>query len=91
MNFLIPVHNEALYISHVLRDLFRLYPKAQVCLVDSMCSDESMYLARAYPIHVCRAREIGYAQALFCGYKFLVQHGWESVVQLDADGQHDIC
>ena len=90
MNFLIPVHNEALYISRLLRDIYRIYPHARVCLVDSCCSDESISLARSYPIHLCKAQEIGYAQALLCGYQFLVAHGWEHAIQIDADGQHDV-
>ena len=50
-----------------------------------------MELARAYPVFICRAQDIGYAPALFCGYQFLVDQGWDYVIQLDADGQHDVC
>jgi len=88
VNYLIPVHNEAVNISSLLRRILWVDSAAQICLVDSACCDESMGLANGYPVHI-RSAPKGYAQALAVGYRFAVQHQWTHLIQLDADGQHD--
>ena len=84
MNFLIPVHNEELALPKLLRLIFDLFPSANVCLVDSLCTDQSIDLAKVYPVHICRAQKLGYAQALSCGYAFILEKGWDDVIQLDS-------
>lgn len=87
MNYIIPVHNEAQSISKVVREIFSHDANPNICVVNSASTDESIDLSRGYHVHIIDAPQ-GYTQALACGYRYALEHNWNSLVQLDGDGQH---
>lgn len=87
MNYIIPAHNEAENISNVIRSIFYHDLEANICVVNSASSDQTTQLVKGYPVHVLEAPQ-GYAQALAVGYQYAYQHDWDSLIQLDGDGQH---
>ena len=87
MNYIIPVHNEAANISNVVRDIFSYDVEPHICIINSASSDESMELVRGYQVDVIDAPQ-GYSHALSHGYQYALKMGWDSLIQLDGDGQH---
>jgi glycosyltransferase involved in cell wall biosynthesis len=61
-----------------------------VCVVDDGSSDETGARARAAGATVLRLPlNLGVGGALRCGFRFAISNGYDIVVQVDADGQHD--
>src|SRR5690606_37132405 len=57
---------------------------------DDGSSDRTAEVARTQGAAMARHPfNMGYGAALQTGYKYAAQHGYEVLVQLDADGQHD--
>lgn len=86
-----PARNEASAIGGVLDRTLELCPSLGVLVVNDHSSDGTSRIARSRP----RVSVIdlpfwtGYGGALQTAYKFALQNGYDSVLQLDADGQHD--
>lgn len=60
------------------------------CVVDDGSSDATSARAAAAGATVLRLPvNLGVGGALRCGFRHAVQHGYDAVVQVDADGQHD--
>lgn len=91
---LIPAYNEENTIGALLDSLdaagVREY--ADVMVVDDCSSDLTGMIARAHgAVTVRNIFNLGYGSALQLGYKYAVRRGYDHVIQMDADGQHDIC
>lgn len=86
-----PARNEARDIGAVLDRTLELYPNLSVLVVNDHSSDATSKIARSRPrISVIDLPFwIGYGGALQTAYKFALRNGYDSVLQLDADGQHD--
>ena len=85
----IPAFNEAQNLPDVLRELATLsYP---IILVDDGSSDETSQVAAHLDVEVLRLSvNQGVGAALRAGFRFAVDRGYSSVVQVDADGQHPV-
>ena len=84
-----PAYNEARNIRRVVLDV-RQQVDADVLVVDDGSQDETAAEARAAGALVAvHAVNLGYGAALQTGYRFALRHGFDTVVQLDGDGQHD--
>ena len=85
----VPAWNEQSSIVKVIREL-----KAHdfdVLVVDDGSTDNTYSVSRlAGAITLRLPFNLGVGAALRCGFKYAVQHGYEAVVQCDADGQHPI-
>ncbi|MEC7986729.1 MAG: glycosyltransferase family 2 protein [Myxococcota bacterium] len=90
MLVILPAHNEEQSLPTVLRELLRLPLNMDICVVDSQCSDDTISLIRSYPVQILTAERKGYANALLCGYRYAQTCGAQTIVQLDADGQHPV-
>lgn len=93
MNFnswvLIPAHNEASSIADVLMDVRRSC-RLPILVVDSCSRDRTAAIAAQYADSVISVERVGYWCALQTGYQYLMNEcDVQSLVQLDADGQHD--
>ena len=83
----IPAHNEAATIESVVRGCLAHAP---VIVVDDGSSDNTGDLARAAGALVTRNDlGLGYDGAIERGFLRAAEEGFEAVVTLDADGQHD--
>jgi glycosyltransferase involved in cell wall biosynthesis len=87
---LVPAFNEAARIGRVLAGVRAAVPDATILVVDDGSTDETAAAARAAGAAVVRLPfNLGYGVATQTGYKFAVRGGYDCVVQLDADGQHE--
>jgi glycosyltransferase involved in cell wall biosynthesis len=85
----IPALNEAGRIRRVVEGVRRRVD-ADVLVVDDGSSDATAPEARAAgAITATHAANLGYGAALQTGYRYALRHGYDAVLQLDADGQHD--
>lgn len=86
----IPAFNESGAIGTVVRQILRVVPAIPVVVVDDGSSDDTSAVARAAGARVLRLPfNMGYGVALQTGYKFALREGYDCVVQMDADGQHE--
>ena len=87
---LVPAFNESARIGRVLSGIRAAAPGAAVLVVDDGSADDTAAVARAAGARVVRLPfNLGAGVAAQTGYKLAVREGFECVVQLDADGQHE--
>jgi glycosyltransferase involved in cell wall biosynthesis len=82
----IPCHNEAATLGEVVRVACRF---ADVIVVDDRSTDGSKAVARANGARVIAAAASGYDGALETGLACAFDGGYDFVVTMDADGEHD--
>ena len=87
---LLPAFNEAARIGRVLGGIRAAAPEATVLVVDDGSADDTAGVARAAGARVVRLPfNLGAGVAAQTGYKFAVREGFDCVVHLDSDGQHE--
>ena len=85
----VPAWNEQASIAKVISEL-KIHG-FDVLVVDDGSTENTFFTARsAGAITVRLPFNLGVGAALRCGFKYAVQHGYEAVVQCDADGQHPV-
>ncbi len=83
----IPAFNEAPRVGAVVRDTARFLP---VLVVDDGSADETASAAETAGATVLRQTpNQGKGAALKAAFEWAIHEGWDAVVTLDADGQHD--
>lgn len=90
----IPAYNEERNIVNVLEQLATPEIKAfaDILVVNDASKDATADIAQKYGVWVHTNRiNHGYGCSLQWGYRYAVRHGYRYVIQMDADGQHDIC
>ncbi len=89
MLVVIPAFNEQGRIGAVVAAALRQVD-AEVLIVDDGSRDGTAVEARAAGATVAsHAVNVGYGAALQTGYRYALRHGFDRVLQMDADGQHD--
>ncbi len=84
-----PAYNEARRIGSVIEDV-RNRVAGDVLVVDDGSTDDTAGEARRGGARVAvHPVNLGYGAALQTGYRYALRHGYDAVLQLDADGQHD--
>jgi glycosyltransferase involved in cell wall biosynthesis len=85
----IPAYREAGRIGRVLRAV-RAQVAADVLVVNDGSPDDTAAEALdAGAIVATHPVNLGYGSALQTGYRYALRHGYDAVLQMDADGQHD--
>jgi glycosyltransferase involved in cell wall biosynthesis len=85
-----PTFNEEGNLPAVLRAIAAARSDCDVLVVDDGSTDRSADVARELGADVLSHPENrGYGAALVSGYRHALGRGYETVVQVDADGQHD--
>ncbi|WKY48299.1 glycosyltransferase family 2 protein [Eubacteriaceae bacterium ES3] len=90
---IVPAYNEEESIGPFLetRSLSQIAMQADWLIVNDASTDQTAVIAGKYDVKVIsQVYNMGYGAALQLGYKYAVEQGYEYVLQLDADGQHDI-
>jgi glycosyltransferase involved in cell wall biosynthesis len=86
----LPAFNEAGSVGEVVREVFEKVPGADVLVVDDGSHDETSIRAREAGAVVAQLPfNLGVGGAMRTGFRFAVERGYDVVVQVDADGQHD--
>ena len=84
----IPAFNEALVIGSIVIQTLRYVPK--VIVVDDGSKDNTATIAECAGAEVLRmGTNQGKASAIMAGFTHAKESGYENVVMLDGDGQHD--
>ena len=91
---IMPAYNEEKNIGKVLEQLEQagICKYADVLVMNDASSDATNWLvkARGYTL-VTHVFNLGYGSALQLGYKYAIRRKYHYVIQMDADGQHDVC
>lgn len=91
---IIPAYNEEKNIGKVLQDIKAL-PVAQrldILVMNDASTDNTKEVVKENRcLLVNHVFNLGYGSGLQVGYKYAMRHGYECVIQMDADGQHDVC
>lgn len=87
---IIPAFNEAGKITTVIDRVHKAAPSADILVVNDGSRDRTAVLAtQADALVVSHSYNMGYGVAIQTGYKYAWRHGYDYVVQIDGDGQHD--
>lgn len=85
----IPAFNEAESIVSVLNEVSSLTPALDILVVDDGSTDNTFDLATRFGATTLRLPfNLGVGAAMRLGFKYAFLNGYQSVVQVDADGQH---
>lgn len=86
---LIPAHNEAQSVASVIREVAR-HTNARIVVIDDASSDDTAAVARQAGATVLSLSvQLGAWGALQTGMRFALRHGYQFVITMDADGQHE--
>ncbi len=91
---IIPAYNEESNIGSLLAQLEQPEIKdiADVLVMNDHSTDRTNMLVKLNNRElVSHVYNLGYCGGLRLGYKFAVRRGYKYVIQMDADGQHDVC
>jgi len=87
---LIPAYNEEAAIGAVVREVRALMPELPVLVVDDGSSDGTATLAKAAGAKVLSLPcHLGLGGCVQAGYRLAFELGYDEVVRIDGDGQHD--
>jgi len=87
---IIPVHNEGNSIARVISEVRATVPECDILVVDDASGDGSQKIARQLgAMVVALPINLGIGGAIQTGFKVAKQKGYEIVIQVDGDGQHD--
>ncbi|HCR40829.1 MAG TPA: glycosyltransferase family 2 protein [Lachnospiraceae bacterium] len=90
---LIPAHNEEKNIKELLRLMmeYKISDWADIVVVNDGSNDNTKEIVAKYGVEVINLLyNMGYGSALQVGYKYATIKNYEYLIQLDADGQHDV-
>ena len=85
----IPAYNEAENIERVVDEIAADYPRYDYIVVNDGSKDETADICRKRGYNLLDLPvNLGLAGAFQTGVKYALMHGYDCVVQFDADGQH---
>ena len=88
---IIPAYNEEKNLPKLTEKLEKIYPQYDYVVVNDGSVDHTKELCRKEGISVINLPvNLGIGGAVQTGYKYGSENGYDIVVQIDGDGQHDI-
>ena len=86
----VPAYNEAATVGHVVHSIRRDCPRADILVIDDGSTDGTLRRAVAAGAQVLRHPfNLGIGGAVQSGFVYALDNGYDSMVQVDGDGQHD--
>ena len=86
----IPALNEAKTIGTVISGIIKSFPSADVLVVDGYSRDQTVSVALAQGAKVLQVtKTLGIGGAIEAGILYAHRHGYDFLVRVDADGQHE--
>jgi hypothetical protein len=87
---LIPAYNEAGAVGSVVEEVHAVMPEVPVLVVDDCSEDSTVKMARAAGARVLTLpHHLGLGGCVQAGYRLADELGFEYVIRVDGDGQHD--
>ena len=87
---LIPAHNEAESLPAVVAELRRRHQERNILVIDDGSTDDTLRLVENLPVdHLSLSSAVGLGGAMRAGFRYAVAEGFDAVVRIDGDGQHD--
>lgn len=87
---IMPAHNEAGNIEHVLREVRAVAPPVDVVVINDASTDDTARRAALLGVTVISLPcNLGYGGAVQTGFRYAIEQGYHVGVLMDADGQHD--
>lgn len=85
-----PAFNEAGSVGSVINEVRSALPGADVLVIDDFSSDETARVARcAGATVISNIFNLGVGGAMRVGFRYAADHAYDTLIQIDADGQHD--
>lgn len=91
---IMPAYNEEKNIKKVLEQLEtpEIMEIADILVMNDASSDATNWIVKEHQHElVTHVFNLGYGSGLQLGYKYAIRRKYSYVVQMDADGQHDVC
>ena len=86
----VPAYNEAATVGGVVRELLAECPDFDVLVIDDGSTDATSRRAEEAGARVIRHPfNLGIGGAVQSGFQYAREHGYDYMVQVDGDGQHD--
>jgi glycosyltransferase involved in cell wall biosynthesis len=86
----VPAYNEGATIVRVIADLREHVPDFDILVVDDGSTDDTRQIAESTGVRVLRLPyNLGIGGAVQSGFVYALEHGYDRMVQVDGDGQHD--
>ena len=87
---LIPAHNEAATLPHVIAELRACCPDLDVLVLDDGSTDDTQWVLQDLGVRFLHFPDrMGIGSAMRAGLRFAARMGYDGAVRLDGDGQHD--
>jgi glycosyltransferase involved in cell wall biosynthesis len=87
---IVPAYNEQGAVADVVESVNRAMPGVPVLVIDDCSADNTIECARAAGARVlCLPHHLGLGGAVQAGYKLAFELGFDYVIRVDGDGQHD--
>lgn len=87
---LIPAFNEQKNIAAVVAGIRGAAPGLDILVIDDGSTDATPALAKdSGAVVISMPFNVGYGAALKTGFKYAARNGYEYLIHMDADGQHD--
>lgn len=88
---IIPAYNEARGIAGVISRIRELYPAVDILVIDDGSVDGTTAIATEAGAFVLKhCFNMSYGTAIQTGYKYAYRNGYDFLVQIDGDGQHEV-
>ena len=90
----IPAHNEEKNLPQVIDNMRNagVFDYADCLVVDDASQDGTYDLIKSSGVMcISFIYNLGYGNALQAGYRFATERNYQYIIQMDADGQHDVC
>jgi glycosyltransferase involved in cell wall biosynthesis len=86
----IPAFNESAHLGRLLKKISSFIPLKDVLIIDDGSRDKTAALAKSAGTQVLSfSSNQGKGSALRAGFDFAIKKGYDAVITMDADGQHD--
>ena len=90
MLIIVPAYNEEGAVGRVVEEIHAALPDVPVLVIDDCSEDATIAAARQAGAEVLpMPHHLGLGGAVQAGYKLAFELGYEYVIRLDGDGQHD--
>jgi len=87
---IVPAYNEEAAVGGVVRAIHTVMPQTPVLVIDDCSTDATIQVARESGARVLPLpHHLGLGGCVQAGYKLAFELGYEYVIRLDGDGQHD--